>query len=181
MVGGSVDAALAVAQVWAEPGVGHARAASVGLGQVVQDAADAGDHVGDRRDVGRVFGVDEGGALLVAEAESPCRSRCVGVVDGHETGDRLLLEPLEGVPGSDAGDGGQLVGGDAARCGDAAVETQPTPEVDAEHLERGHGGLEDPVVEGGGVVGVEVDDRACGGRGIGQIGEGAGGLVRCHG
>ena len=100
VVGGAVDAALAVAQVWAEPGVGHARAASVGLGQVVQDAADAGDHVGDRRDVGRVFGVDEGGALLVAEAESPCRSRCVGVVDGHETGDRLLLEPLEAYRGA---------------------------------------------------------------------------------
>ena len=151
--------------------VGDAGAVPVGVGDVVEGATDAGDHVGDGRDVGRVVGLDEHGLLFVTEAEPSARGVGVGVVDRDEPGDGLLLEPLPGVSGCDRGAGRQVVDGHLAGVTDGVVEPEAAPEVDAEHLERPDGRFEQSGVERGGGVGRFDDGGVCGqGRG----------RVRCH-
>ena len=54
--GRAVDVALAVAELGAVGGVGHAAAGAVGLGDPRQHAADAGEHVREGGDVGGVVG-----------------------------------------------------------------------------------------------------------------------------
>ena len=70
MNGGAVDVALAVAELGAVGRVGHAAAGAVGLGDPRQDAADAGEHVGERRDVRRVVGVREHAGVVGGRARS---------------------------------------------------------------------------------------------------------------
>ena len=104
---GPVDVALAVAELDAVGLVGHAAAGAVRLGHAREHAADAGQHVRERRDVRGVVGVGRARGRARRAARSGARRR-VGVVDLEEAGDRLLLEPLARVARGDAGALGQL-------------------------------------------------------------------------
>ena len=174
--------------------VGDAGAAPVGVGDVVERTRNAGDHVGHGRDVGRVLGLDEHGPLFVTEAELPDRGVGAGVIDRHEPGDGLLLEPFTGVSGCDRGAGRQVADGHLTGVTDGVVEPETAPEVDAEQLERSDGRLEQSGVERGGCVGrldggapvrcrgelaaVEVLGRLCRAD-VGVVGQDRG-LVRWH-
>ena len=57
-----------------------------------------------------------------------------GVIGDQHAGDGLLLEPLAGVPGVDAGVGSKLGGGGRADPGQCGVEAQPQAQPDAEGL-----------------------------------------------
>ena len=140
--------ALAVAELHAVGLVRHAAAGPVGLGHAREHAADAGQHVGERRDVRRVLLVAEHAGVIVGQRAAARRR----VDDLEQAGDRLLLEPLAGVARGDPGPLGQLLRGEGAVALERAVEAELDAEVDGEQLERAEGGAEQPLDEGVGAV-----------------------------
>src|SRR5262249_61152475 len=66
----------------------------------------------------------------------------IGVVDGQEAGDGLLLEPLAHVALGGAGAGGELTGRRLPAVGECLVEAEPTTEVDRRDLQGVDGGGE---------------------------------------
>jgi hypothetical protein len=82
------------------------------------------------------------------QGEAPLEFWLGRVVDLHDAGRRLLLEPLPRVTHIDAGPLGEFPGRAGAVLSEYAIEAQPVTEVDREHIHRGHGGGEQSFDEG---------------------------------
>jgi hypothetical protein len=76
------------------------------------------------------------------------------VVAGEVAGGRLLLQPLAGVAGGDAGGDGELGLGRRPEVGERLVEPELQAQVDAERLQRVGGAIDEPLGER--LAGVEV-------------------------
>jgi hypothetical protein len=90
----AVDVALAVTECRAVGGVRNAAAAAIGLGDTRQDAADADEHVRERRDVEQVVGVDQYASAVPRQPVAAQVRRRVVFFYVDEAGDCLLLQPL---------------------------------------------------------------------------------------
>jgi hypothetical protein len=134
--GRPVDVSLAVAERPAVGDVWDPAAAPVGLGDVGQHAADAGEHVRERRHVRRVVGVGEHARVVGRERVAAGVGRRVGAVNFEQSGDGLLLEPLARVALGDPGSPCHLGVGERAVIGHRAVEAELGAEVDGEQLQR---------------------------------------------
>ena len=145
--GGPVDAALSATERGAVLSVGHAATAAVGPDDVVENAADAHHHGGERCEMGRVVDVDQDADVLVRQGEATQVGRKAGVVDDQEPRHGLLLQPLPGVPGVDACSHRQLVGRQRTLFGEHVVEVEPAAQVDAEQLQGCGGSFDEPLVQ----------------------------------
>jgi hypothetical protein len=67
------------------------------------------------------------------------------VVAGEVAGGGLLLQPLAGVAGGDAGVGGELGLGGGPEVGQGLVEAELQAQVDAEGLQRVGAGVDQPL------------------------------------
>lgn len=139
---GPVHAGLPAAEGRPVGGVRDSASVAVGLRKVGQHAADPGHHVGQRGHVRRVVRVEEHRPVPGRDGVAAMLGgRCRAVAgDLQQAGDRLLLQPLPGVPGGDARPFGQPRIGHR-RPGQCLVQPELTAEMDAEQLEgRGAGG-----------------------------------------
>ena len=85
---------------------------------------------------------DQDVRVLGREPVPPCLRRGVGRFDAQESRDRLLLEPLAGVAGGDAGGAGQLRRRDPPSGFQRLVKAEFLPEIDPVELECVNRGLE---------------------------------------
>ena len=127
--------------------------------------------------MGEVVGRGQNAAVLRQEAVATLVVRRVGVVDVEQAGDRLLLEPLSGVAGGDAGALGQLVWRQRPVASEGAVEAELGAEVDRVELERSEGGAEQALGERLGAVG---NGGGHGGRSWGRGGQRTGAPARAR-
>ncbi|HZA75174.1 MAG TPA: hypothetical protein VE623_02160 [Acidimicrobiales bacterium] len=78
-------------------GEGDAGAGVERGGDLVEGAGDDRRDVGQGADVRRVRLVEQGDGVGFGQRVPALVGRAAGVVDGHDAGDRLVLEPLAGV------------------------------------------------------------------------------------
>ena len=145
--GRPVDAALAGDEGRAVGLVRHAPAGAVGVDDLLERAADAGHHLGERRHVGGVIGIDEDAHVLGRQPVAALGGGPGGVVHRHEPGHRLLLEPLPRVALGDARRGRELRDRQRAPGVERGVEAQALAQVDAEQLHRLDRRLEEAIGE----------------------------------
>ena len=142
---------LAMAEGAAVGLVRDAAAGAVGVGHAREHAADPGEHVRERRDVGGVVGIEQHPCVLGVERVAPPPAR-LRTVDVEQAGDGLLLEPLAGVARRDARPVGELGGRQRPVLGERGVEAELGAEVDGEQLERADGGAEQALGKGVGTI-----------------------------
>ena len=141
-----VERGDAAAQLGAVGGVGDAAAAgAVGLQHLRQDRGDAREDARERRGVVGAVGVQEDLGVPCGQPVAALLRGVLGVVAGEVAGGRLLLEPLTGVAGGDAGGGGDLGLGGGPEVGQGLLEAELQAQVDAEGLQRVGGGIDEPL------------------------------------
>jgi hypothetical protein len=137
----------AVAHPPAVVGIGHPAAAAVGPDQLGQHAGNAGEGQRQRGGMVGAVGVHQHLGVAVGQPVAALGRRQGRVVAGQVAGDRLLLEPLAGVPGRDAGPPGDLGLGRPPEVGQGPVEAQLDAEVHAQGLHRPGQPVDQPLRE----------------------------------
>ena len=124
----------AVAERPAVGGVGDAASAAVGLDQLGQHPGDPGEGRRQRRGMVGAVGVDQHLGVALGQPVAAPGRREGRVVAGQIAGHRLLLEPLAGIPGVDAGLAGDLGLGRLPEVGQGPVEAELDAEIHAKDL-----------------------------------------------